>query len=55
MGNSGYELEKLTVKEVTEDTISLAEVDGTEFELYFFESRWRYGSSAEVAKLLTVH
>lgn len=55
MGNSGYELEKLTVINTTEDSIELAEVDGTEFELYFFENRWRYGSSAEVAKLLKVH
>jgi len=55
LGNEPYELEKLTVLNVTENEIELAEVDGTEFGLYFFENRWRYGSSAEVAKLLKVH
>lgn len=55
IGNEPYILEKLTVLDVTDDEIEFAEVSGTEFGIYFFENRWRYGTSAEVAKLLKIH
>lgn len=53
-GNDPYEMNDLKVVSIDSETITLDSPEISEFELYFFESRWRYGSSAEVAKLLAV-
>lgn len=54
-GNDPYEMQNLRVVNTTSDTITLDSLTEGEFDVYFFENRWRYGSSAEVAKLLAVY
>lgn len=54
-GNDAYELKNLRVMSTTSDTITLGSDTDGEFDIYFYENRWRYGSSAEVAKLLAVY
>jgi len=51
-GNDPYTMTNLKVVDKNSDTITLRSDSEGEFELYFFENRWRYGTSAEVAKLL---
>lgn len=48
MGNEPFVENNLTVSEKTDNAIAFS--DGT--ILYFWNRRWRYGTSAEVASLI---
>lgn len=51
LGNEGHVSTRQNVTKVTDDAVEF----DNDYEIYFFNKRWRYGSSAEVAKLLQVH
>lgn len=51
LGNAPYTDEGLTVTAVTPTEITF----DNEFTIYFTDRRWRYGSSAEVVRLLALH
>ena len=54
IGNDSYVMKNLTVTNTEKDIVTLRdEVEG-EFDVYFFQNHWCYGSSAEAAELLRV-
>ena len=50
-GNRSYTDENLEVTAVEENRITF----DNDFTIYFTDRRWRYGTSAEVVRLLAIH